>query len=94
VKKTIRYIKYRTKEEINVLLCLKNIKKIPLISKIFIVIAIAYALSPIDIIPDFIPIIGLLDDLLIIPLLIGLSYLFIPRYILKECRKTVRREFI
>ncbi len=91
MKKTIKYIKYRIKKEISVLFCLKNRKKIPLISKIFIVIAITYALSPIDLIPDFIPVLGLIDDLLIIPVLIGLSYLFIPKSILKECRKTVRR---
>ena len=48
-------------------------KDTPLISKVMLVLAIVYLLSPIDLIPDFIPIIGFLDDLIIVPGLIWLA---------------------
>ena len=60
----------------------------PLISKIILGIAIAYALSPIDLIPDFIPVLGYLDDLIILPLLIWLAVVFIPKSVVIACRET------
>ena len=47
---------------------------------------VAYALSPIDLIPDFIPVIGYLDDLIIVPLGIILAVKLIPEAVLVECR--------
>jgi uncharacterized membrane protein YkvA (DUF1232 family) len=47
---------------------------------------VAYALSPIDLIPDFIPVLGYLDDLLLIPLGVALAIKLIPSDILDECR--------
>ncbi|OQA75813.1 MAG: hypothetical protein BWY32_03203 [bacterium ADurb.Bin243] len=60
--------------------------------KILIFTALAYALSPIDLIPDFIPVIGFLDDILIVPVLIYLSLLFIPEDIMLECRQKAEKE--
>lgn len=54
-------------------------KRTPLIAKILIWITLAYLLSPVDLIPDFIPVFGLLDDLLIVPILITLSIKQIPK---------------
>lgn len=68
-----------------VFLALKR-KETPLGAKILAGIAIAYALSPIDLIPDFIPFIGYLDDLIILPFLIALTIKLIPEDILEECR--------
>lgn len=48
-------------------------KDTPLIAKVTLVLAIVYLLSPIDLIPDFIPVIGFLDDLIIVPGLIWLA---------------------
>ena len=48
--------------------------------------AIAYALSPIDLIPDFIPVLGYLDDLLVIPLLVWLALRLIPAALIAEHR--------
>lgn len=48
---------------------------------------VAYALSPIDLIPDFIPVLGYLDDLLLLPLLIKLSIAFLPLPEISECRQ-------
>jgi uncharacterized membrane protein YkvA (DUF1232 family) len=58
----------------------------PRVSKLFLGAAIAYAVSPIDLIPDFIPVIGYLDDLIIVPLLIWMAIRFIPKRVIIECR--------
>lgn len=48
--------------------------------------AIAYALSPIDLIPDFIPVLGHLDDILIVPLMVWLAIRMIPKALLEQHR--------
>ncbi|KPK61882.1 MAG: hypothetical protein AMK73_07435 [Planctomycetes bacterium SM23_32] len=45
---------------------------------------LAYAVSPIDLIPDFIPLIGHLDDLVIVPLGLALAYVLVPREVWRE----------
>lgn len=65
--------------------------RIPFISKMLLGIAIAYAVSPVDLIPDFIPVLGCLDDLLILPLLIWLAIILTPKNIIIECRE--KREY-
>ena len=69
-----------------VFLALKD-KKTPWYAKLFAVLTVAYALSPIDFIPDFIPILGYLDDLIILPLLVALTTKFIPKEVFVEYRK-------
>ena len=58
----------------------------PLIAKIFAGVIVAYALSPIDLIPDFIPVLGYLDDLIVIPLGIAVCLRLIPAEILADAR--------
>jgi len=53
--------------------------------------AVAYALSPIDLIPDFIPVLGMLDELLLLPVLIGLAIRLLPADVLAECRSQADR---
>jgi uncharacterized membrane protein YkvA (DUF1232 family) len=65
---------------------------LPLSAKLMVALTLAYALSPIDLIPDFIPIIGYLDDLLIVPALIALSIRLIPPAVLAEARARAERE--
>ena len=60
--------------------------RVPWHAKIFIALIVGYALSPIDLIPDFIPVLGYLDDLIIIPAGISLSLKMIPKEVLEECR--------
>ena len=67
-----------------VYLALKR-KDTPLAAKIAAGVTIGYALSPIDLIPDFIPILGYLDDIIILPVLIALSLKLIPKKIMDEC---------
>lgn len=62
----------------------------PWIAKLFLGLAIGYLLLPFDLIPDFIPVIGQLDDVVIIPLLLYLALLFIPKSIIQSCREQVK----
>lgn len=50
-------------------------------------VAIVYAVSPIDLIPDFIPVLGYLDDVLILPILVGTALWLVPAHVRKECRE-------
>ena len=58
----------------------------PMLAKIRCMLAVAYALSPIDLIPDFIPVLGYLDDLIIVPLGILLAVRLIPDPLMAEFR--------
>jgi uncharacterized membrane protein YkvA (DUF1232 family) len=69
-----------------VFLSLKD-KDTSIIVKILAGITICYALSPIDLIPDFIPILGYLDDIIILPFLISLTIKFIPKDHFDKLRK-------
>ncbi|MEW4283327.1 YkvA family protein [Priestia koreensis] len=61
--------------------------RVPLYAKLFTAGVVAYAFSPIDLIPDFIPIIGYLDDLVIVPLGIMLALKMIPQAVLADCEE-------
>jgi uncharacterized membrane protein YkvA (DUF1232 family) len=67
-------------------------KKTPWYAKLSIIITLGYLLSPIDLIPDCIPVLGYLDDLIIVPLLILLSIRLIPNNIVEECREKAQEE--
>ncbi len=60
--------------------------RVPWHAKVLAVAVAAYALSPIDLIPDFIPVVGYLDDLIIVPLGIWLVVSLIPDEVMAECR--------
>lgn len=62
----------------------------PWIAKLFLGLAVGYLLLPFDLIPDFIPIIGQLDDVVIIPVLLYLALLFIPKRVMQDCREEVK----
>jgi len=59
----------------------------PWFAKLLAAFVVAYALSPIDLIPDFIPVLGYLDDALLLPGLIWLNIRLIPADVLEECRQ-------
>ena len=65
----------------------------PLLPKIILFVALGYALSPVDLIPDFIPVLGHLDDALVVPLLLALSYRLIPLHVRERSRARAEREF-
>jgi uncharacterized membrane protein YkvA (DUF1232 family) len=61
--------------------------RVPWYAKAFLGLVLAYAFSPIDLIPDFIPVLGYLDDLILIPLGITLSLKMIPAQVMLDARK-------
>jgi uncharacterized membrane protein YkvA (DUF1232 family) len=58
----------------------------PWYAKLLAAAVVAYALSPIDLIPDFVPVLGYLDDLILIPAGIALAIRLVPRAVLEDCR--------
>lgn len=67
-------------------LALKD-KDTPILAKVFAGITVAYALSPVDLVPDFIPVLGYLDDVILLPLLVTLTIKFIPKDVIERNRK-------
>ena len=82
----------KLKNEIVIISLAFKDKRTPIIAKIIIGLTVSYALSPIDLIPDFIPVLGYLDDLIILPLLIILSIKMIPKQVLIECREMTSKD--
>ena len=80
----------RLKQEIHALYLASRDPRVPWYAKVFVVCIVAYALSPIDLIPDPIPILGYLDDLLLLPMGIYLALKMIPEEVLAECREKAR----
>jgi uncharacterized membrane protein YkvA (DUF1232 family) len=64
--------------------------RVPWVAKAFAACVVAYAFSPIDLIPDFVPVLGYLDDLVLIPLGIALAIKLIPAAVLAESRERAR----
>jgi uncharacterized membrane protein YkvA (DUF1232 family) len=58
----------------------------PWYAKVFLVAIVAYALSPIDLIPDFIPVLGLVDEIVLLPFALVLALKMIPPGVMAECR--------
>jgi uncharacterized membrane protein YkvA (DUF1232 family) len=64
--------------------------RVPWYARIFAVCVVGYAFSPMDLIPDPIPVIGYLDDLILVPLGIFLVLKMIPKEVMAECREQAR----
>jgi len=79
----------RLKNELVALYLAYGDPRTPWYGKAIIVCVIGYAVSPIDLIPDFIPVLGYLDDLILLPLGIILAVKMIPSEVLNECRLRV-----
>ena len=69
-----------------VFLALKD-ERTPVFTKILAAVTVACALSPVDLIPDFVPVLGYLDDVLVLPALIALTVRRIPPEVLASCRE-------
>lgn len=75
----------KLKQQIFVLYLAYKDERVPWHAKIFTICVVAYAFSPIDLIPDFIPILGYLDDVIIVPLGIMFALKMIPKEVISEC---------
>lgn len=82
--KKLKILSQSLKKQLKLYRLVLKDKRTPLIAKLLLGSAIGYLLLPFDIIPDFIPVIGQLDDLVIVPLLVLLALKFIPKYIIEE----------
>ena len=82
-KQQVRKLK---KETSAIYLACKD-SRVPWYARALAAVVVAYALSPIDLIPDIIPVIGYLDDLILVPLGIALVLRMIPPDVLAECRE-------
>lgn len=76
------------KTEIHALTIAYRDPRTPWTAKAWALLVVAYAVSPIDLIPDFIPVLGYLDDLLLLPLGIALAIKLIPADVMDEARQT------
>lgn len=80
----------RLKREVGALWLAARDPRTPIIAKFVALATAAYALSPIDLIPDFVPVLGLLDDLILVPAGIWLARRLIPPALLDEFREAAQ----
>ena len=86
----LRHWARRLKNEVLAIYFVMKHPETPLYAKIFAAIIVGYALSPIDLIPDFIPVLGYVDDAILLPLGIALVIKMIPANILAACREEAK----
>lgn len=81
----------RLKVEVHALYLAYKDPRVPWYARALAAVVVAYAFSPIDLIPDPIPVLGYLDDLVLIPLGVALAIRMIPPHVLAECREEARQ---
>jgi uncharacterized membrane protein YkvA (DUF1232 family) len=86
VTSKLREIRDGLAREIQVYRLVLRHERTPWVTRVLLGAALAYALSPIDLIPDWLPVVGHLDDILIVPLLVWLAMKFVPPGVVEECR--------
>lgn len=95
VQRSLQWLKQTAralKREAVVLQLAMGDPRVSLLPKVIAALTLGYLVSPIDLIPDFIPVLGLLDDLLLVPLAIKLVLWLIPSEIVKDLRSKVEME--
>jgi uncharacterized membrane protein YkvA (DUF1232 family) len=80
----------RLKVEVYALYLAYKDPRVPWYARVFAAVVVGYAFSPIDLIPDPVPVLGYLDDLILIPLGVALAIKMIPPPVLAECREKAR----
>jgi uncharacterized membrane protein YkvA (DUF1232 family) len=85
MERLLRWANRLKAEAVTLWFCCRHAQT-PLFAKALAIGIVAYAFSPIDLIPDFIPVLGLLDEAILLPIAIWFTLKFIPQPILDECR--------
>jgi uncharacterized membrane protein YkvA (DUF1232 family) len=86
VRQRIKKFGKTLKREMQMYQCILKDTRTPKLAKFFLGVAIGYVLLPFDLIPDFIPVLGQLDDIVIVPLFFFLALKTIPKELLEEHR--------
>ncbi|ROH84145.1 DUF1232 domain-containing protein [Pseudomethylobacillus aquaticus] len=92
MKQALKQIAQQLKFELRVYQRVLKHPQTPWLARLLLWLAIGYVLLPFDLIPDFIPVIGQLDEVLIVPGLIYLALKLIPSQVIIICREQVKRE--
>jgi len=87
VRERWRQLVRTMRTEVRVLALAYRDPRVPWYAKLLAGGVLAYALSPIDLIPDFVPVLGLLDDVLLVPLDVLVTRRLIPDAVLSDCRQ-------
>jgi uncharacterized membrane protein YkvA (DUF1232 family) len=83
----LRELSRRIKQEVGLYQLVLRDRRTPLAAKLLLGLAVSYLLLPFDLIPDFIPVLGQLDDVIIVPGLVWVALRMIPPKILEDCRQ-------
>lgn len=94
MREKLKEIAAKLKMELRFYQCLLRHPQTPLIAKTCLWLAIGYLLLPFDLIPDFLPIIGQLDELVIIPLLVLCAIKLTPKTVIDACRTEAKTDTI
>ena len=85
IKRLLQWAKLLKREAVTLWFCTRH-PQTPLAAKVLALLVVAYAFSPIDLIPDFIPILGFVDDAILLPIGIWFTLKLIPRDVIESCR--------
>ncbi len=85
IKRLLQWAKLLKREAVTLWFCTRH-PQTPFAAKLLALFIVAYAFSPIDLIPDFIPIIGYLDEAILLPIGIWLTLKLIPQNVIESCR--------
>lgn len=83
---------FKLKRQARLLQLIYNDQRTPIQAKILIWLTLGYLFSPIDLIPDFIPVLGIIDDIILVPLMITLIFKMIPKTVVEDAKIKAENE--
>ncbi len=91
--KKLKSITRQLKKELAIYQLVLKHPETPKLAKFFLGLAVGYLLLPFDLIPDFIPVLGQLDDVVIIPILLYMAVWLTPKGVIEACRTQVNQQY-